>query len=197
MNTPTTTWKLNDSQFTLIDRAKLAWFVLSDNQWTQSKHTAEFECKMAQFVGSKYAVFVANGSLANTLIAMYLRDKHVAMQTGNTVVFPSTTWMTSISPFIREGFDEKFIDVNLENFSMDLNKLEQYLKKSAKHVACVFVTSLLGFNIDINNLLWLRDKYQVTVMIDNCENTLGISDGKNVSSFVTSTTSFVTRPFCK
>ena len=189
MNTPTTTWKLNDSQFTLIDRAKLAWFVLSDNQWTQSKHTAEFECKMAQFVGSKYAVFVANGSLANTLIAMYLRDKHVAMQTGNTVVFPSTTWMTSISPFIREGFDEKFIDVNLENFSMDLNKLEQYLKKSAKHVACVFVTSLLGFNIDINNLLWLRDKYQVTVMIDNCENTLGISDGKNVSSFVTSTTS--------
>jgi len=132
MNTPTTTWKLNDSQFTLIDRAKLAWFVLSDNQWTQSKHTAEFECKMAQFVGSKYAVFVANGSLANTLIAMYLRDKHVA---------------------------------------------------------CVFVTSLLGFNIDINNLLWLRDKYQVTVMIDNCENTLGISNGKNVSSFVTSTTS--------
>lgn len=75
MNTPTITWKLNDSQFTLIDRAKLAWFVLSDNQWTQSKHTAEFECKMAQFVGSKYAVFVANGSLANTLIAMYLKGQ--------------------------------------------------------------------------------------------------------------------------
>ena len=62
-------WKLNKSQFTLADRVKLAWFVLSDDQWTQSKHTLDFEQKMAQFVGSKYAVFVANGSLANTLIA--------------------------------------------------------------------------------------------------------------------------------
>ena len=186
MKTPITTWKLNEPQFTLLDRAKLAWYVFSDNQWTQSKHTADLECQMAQLANTKYAVFVANGSLANTLIAMYLRD---TKPSGNTVVFPATTWMTSISPFIREKFDEKFIDINLDNFSIDLNKLEEYLKKSAKHVACVFATSLLGFNVDINSLMWLRDKYSVRLMMDNCENTLGVSNGKNVSSFVTSTTS--------
>ena len=182
-------WRLNRSQFTLADRAKLAWFVFSDDQWTQSKHTLDYEKKMAQFVGVKYAVFVANGSLANTLIAMRLRDKHVEMKTGNTVVLPSTTWMTSVSPFIREGFDEHFIDVNLENFSMDLDKLEKYLAKSAKFVALVFVTSLLGFNPDIERLHEIADKYGVTIMMDNCENTLGVSNGRNISSYFTSTTS--------
>ncbi len=182
-------WKLNKSQFTLADRVKLAWFVLSDDQWTQSKHTLDFEQKMAQFVGSKYAVFVANGSLANTLIAMRLRDQHVAMRTGNTVVFPSTTWMTSVSPFIREGFDPHFIDVNLSDLSMDLDGLEKYLKKSGRHVALVFVTALLGFNPDIERLQMIADKYKVSIMMDNCENTLGVSDGKNISSYFTSTTS--------
>lgn len=182
-------WNLNESQFTLSDRLKLAWFVFSDNQWTQSKHTLAFEHRMANFVDAKHAVFVANGSLANTLIAMYLRDTHVAMKTGNTVVFPATTWMTSVSPFIREGFDEKFIDVNMNDFSMDLDKLEKYLDKSSKHVACVFVTSLLGFNPDMERLQQISKKYDVVVMADNCENTLGISDGKNISSFFTSTTS--------
>ncbi len=182
-------WRLNRSQFTLADRAKLAWFVLTDDQWTQSKHTLDFEQKMAQFVGSKYAVFVANGSLANTLIAMRLRDQHVAMQTGNTVVFPSTTWMTSVSPFIREGFDPHFIDVNLSDLSMDLDGLEKYLKKSGRHVALVFVTALLGFNPDIERLQMIADKYKVSIMMDNCENTLGVSNGQNISSYFTSTTS--------
>ena len=182
-------WKLNDSQFTLADRAKLAWYVFSDNQWTQSKHTLEYERRMAEFAGTKYAVFVANGSLANTLIAMYLRDTHVAMTTGNTVVFPSTTWMTSVSPFIREGFDEHFIDVDMENFCMDLGKLEEYLDKSARHVALVFVTSLLGFNPDMGRLQDISKKYGVKIMMDNCENTLGIVSGRNISSFFTSTTS--------
>lgn len=182
-------WKLNESQFTLSDRAKLAWYVLSDNQWTQSKHTLEYERRMAKFAGTKYAVFVANGSLANTLVAMYLRDTHVAMTTGNTVVFPSTTWMTSVSPFIREGFDEHFIDVNMDNFCMDLDKLEKYLDKSAKHVALVFVTSLLGYNPDMERLRNISKTYGVKVMMDNCENTLGIVSGRNISSFFTSTTS--------
>ncbi len=182
-------WRLNKSQFTLADRAKLAWFVLSDDQWTQSKHVLDFEQKMAAFVGSKYAVFVANGSLANTLIAMHLRDHHVAMRTGNTVVFPSTTWLTSVSPFIREGFDEHFIDVNLSDFSMDLDKLEKYLAKSARYVALVFVTSLLGFNPDIERLHAIASKYKVQIMMDNCENTLGVCNGRNISSYFTSTTS--------
>jgi CDP-6-deoxy-D-xylo-4-hexulose-3-dehydrase len=153
-----------------------------------SDEVVKFEEKMANYVGVKYAIFVANGSVANTLLAMYLKD-HCTERKRNVIVFPSTTWITSVSPFIREGFSPKFIDVSLENLSIDLDKLEKFLEKNNKTVACVFVTSLLGFSPDIDRLNYLRKKYGVKIMLDNCESTLTSYKNKNISSYFTSTTS--------
>jgi CDP-6-deoxy-D-xylo-4-hexulose-3-dehydrase len=72
---------------------------------------------------------------------------------------------------------------------MDLDAVEGILQKNASEIACVFPTSLLGFVPDIERLKELQIKYDVRVMMDNCENTLGTYLGKNVSSFFTSTTS--------
>jgi len=182
-------WPLNDSQFSILDRAKiLAFFANPANRWTQGSQVQKFERAMANFVGSKYAVFVSSGSTANTLLAMYLRDKVVPHKPY--VVFPAVTWQTSVSPFVREGFAPKFIDVSLDDYAMDLDALEYFLTTgNANHVACVFVTSLLGFVPDIRRLREIEKKYNVRVMMDNCENTLGQFEGRNVSSFFTSTTS--------
>lgn len=182
-------WPLNVSNFNILDKIKLCLFLLNEkNFWTMSRKVEEFEHKMADFIGVKHAVFVANGSVANSLIAMRLKDSAFS-KSKRTIVFPSTTWITSISPFVREGFTPKFIDVNFKDFSIDLDKLEEYLESSAEEVACVFITSLLGFVPDIDRLQIISKKYGVTVMMDNCENTLGSFSGKNVSSFFTSSTS--------
>jgi len=72
---------------------------------------------------------------------------------------------------------------------MNLDLLEEYLKTNSHKVLCVFVTSLIGFTPDIKRLKDIQKKYDVMIMMDNCENTLGKFDSKNVSSFFTSTTS--------
>lgn len=180
-------WPLSIPQFNWIDKLKFASFILTNDRWTQGEEVARFEKEMADYVNVKYAVFTSSGSTANTLLAMYLRDHNEPDR--NTVVFPSTTWITSVSPFLREGFDAEFIDIDLYDFSMDLDKLESYLKEHAATVSCVFVTSLIGFVPNIYKLTALGTKYGVRIMMDNCENTLGRYDGCNVSSFVTSTTS--------
>lgn len=185
------TWPLNDSQFTLRDRVKIAAFFLNPkNRWTQGERVKEFERAMANYVGAKYAIFVSSGSTANTLLAMYLRDKKPS---NNVVVLPAVTWQTSCAPWIREGFEPRFIDVSLNDFSMDLDALEAYLKTNNR-VACVFLTSLLGFTPDIARLKSLEAQYNVRIMMDNCENTLGQylvseTDFGNISRFFTSTTS--------
>jgi CDP-6-deoxy-D-xylo-4-hexulose-3-dehydrase len=181
-------WPLNVNNFTFWERLILAKFILNKNaQWTRGKLVSLFEEKMARFVGSKYAIFVSSGSTANTLLAMYLRDFATAEK--NTIVFPSTTWTTSISPFIREGFEPKFLDISLEDWSLDLKSLDNYLKENHSKVACVFVTSLLGFTPNVEKLKELEIKYNVKIMMDNCENTFGKYKDKNVSSYFTSTTS--------
>jgi len=181
-------WPLNNSSFTLWDRLKICLFFLNfKNFWTQGKYVKKFEKKFAEFVGSKYAVFVANGSVANTLLAMFLKDN--LKSKAKEIIFPSTTWTTSISPFIREGFTPKFIDISLDDCCLDLSLTEEYLKKNHKKVAAIFCVSLIGQVPDIKKLQYLEKKYNVRVFLDNCENTLGLYKNKNISSYFTSTTS--------
>lgn len=181
-------WKLNESNFTFLDKLKVSKFILTDDFWTMGNYVKEFEKQMSEYVGTKYSVFVSSGSTANTILAYYLKDKFFN-QEKHIIVFPSTTWTTSIGPFIREGFTPKFIDISLGDLCMDLDKLEDYLKENAAGVSCVFYTSLLGYVPDINRLKDLSHKYSVKIMMDNCENTLGQYADENVSSYFTSTTS--------
>lgn len=182
-------WPLNDNPFSWLDRAKIASFVLNPkNRWTQGEQVAAFEREMAQYVGSKYAVFVSSGSTANTILAMYLADQVDPRRFK--VVVPSTTWTTSVSPFIRESYTPLFVDVNMENLSMDLFKLESALAKESDKIAAVFITSLLGMVPDIERIQKLQEKYpDIRFWMDNCENTLGKWNGKNICSYFTSTTS--------
>lgn len=189
------TWPLNDNNFTFLDRLKIAKFFLNPNQrWTQGEIVKEYEKAWAQFIGVKYALMTSSGSTANALVAQYVKDK-IATRRKKIIVLPAVTWATSVNPWIREGFKPSFIDVNLENYSMDLNKLEICLKENHGKVACVFATSLLGFNPDIKRLKAICDFFKVTLKLDNCENSFSQFYNKekniffNISSEVTSTTS--------
>jgi CDP-6-deoxy-D-xylo-4-hexulose-3-dehydrase len=182
-------WKLNESNFTWLDRLKICGFFLNTkNFWTMTDQVKEYEEAMAKFVGADHAVFVSSGSTANTILAMFLKE-HTYGEKQTTVVVPSTTWITSVSPFIREGFTPHFIDVNLADLSMDLDKLETYLEGNRDQVACVFITSLIGYVPDIERISRISRKYKVHIWMDNCENTLGRYNGNNISSYFTSTTS--------
>jgi len=183
-------WNLNESNFTILDRLKLCIFFLCRSCfWTMNSSVRRIENEMSKFSNSKYSIFVSSGSAANTILAYYLKDYFFNPGSKNIIVFPSTTWLTSVSPFIREGFEPKFIDIDLNNYSIDLDKLETYLKENSDAVRCVFVTSLLGFNPDFERLKKIEENYNVKIMVDNCENTFSQYNMRNASSYFTSTTS--------
>lgn len=181
-------WPLNINNFTIDDRKSISNFIEdTKNRWTQDIQVKIFEQKFSEFIGCKYAIFVSSGSTANTMLAQYLRD--TTKKNRNKIILPSTTWQTSCSPWIREGFQPIFIDISLDDFCIDIEKLEKMLQQDASDIACVFPTSLIGFSPNIEYIKKVTDKYNVKLMFDNCENTLGSYDQKNLSSYVTSTTS--------
>ena len=180
-------WPLNVNNFSFLDRVKICKFILNpSNRWTQGDRVKEFESKMADYVGCKYSVYVWSGSTANSLLADY--QKSICGE-KNIVVLPSTTWQTSCAPWIKAGFQPKFIDVNLSDFSMDLPKLEEFIIENQDRIACIFPTSLIGFTPKMSEYQRLHRQYGVNVNFDNCENTFGSYKNKNISSFFTSTTS--------
>ena len=178
-------WKLNTNHFTFWDRLKICGFFLNKNNfWTYGKQVQKFEDKMAKFVGTKYALFVSSGSTANTLLAYYLND----VEPRKKIIFPAVTWATSVTPFIKCGFEPVFVDVSLNRLSINLDQVEQLLKKD-KEIGTLFITSLLGISPDIKRLKQIQSTYNVRIMLDNCESTYTKYNDKNISSYFTSTTS--------
>jgi CDP-6-deoxy-D-xylo-4-hexulose-3-dehydrase len=164
-----------------------------NNFWTQNVKVREFEEKMAKLTGCKYAVLTSSGSSANTLIARHTKDTSRNPE-KNIIVTNAVGWHTSVSPFIREGFNIKFIDVSLKDFNLDIKLLEAYLAKEHRKVKCVFLVSLLGIAADIQAFDDLCKKYNVELKLDNCES--GLSSWKdnhdnwhNLSAKHTSSTS--------
>lgn len=181
-------WPLNVDNFTFLDRLKICSFILNkNNKWTQADKVKQFEQNMAEYVGVKYAVFCSSGSTANSMLAMRLRD--TVSKDRRIVVFPSTTWITSVAPFIREGFEPHFIDVNLDDFCFDYQALEKFVDANSESIACVFPTSLLGFVPDIAKLRYITFDNFVPLVMDNCENTLGRYGKYNICSYSTCSTS--------
>lgn len=181
-------WPLNTNNFTLSDRHQIANFILDEkNRWTQSVKVQDIEDKMSKFIGIKYAIFVSSGSSANTLLAQYFKDRHGTDK--KFIVLPSTTWQTSCSPWIREGYEPLFVDIQLKDFCINEDMLISLLDKYNDSIAAIFPTSLIGFVPNVTFYQDINRQYGIPVMMDNCENTLGLFDDKNISSYFTSTTS--------
>lgn len=136
---------------------------------TKGNVTIELENKFADWIGSKYCVFVNSGSSANLLmlysLILYLREKGV--KENNKIVIPNLAWATDISITWQLGFDPVLCDINLDTLSVDLNSLETIFKTHSP--AALMLVSVLGFSPHIKEIIELCKKYDVVLLEDNCE----------------------------
>jgi CDP-6-deoxy-D-xylo-4-hexulose-3-dehydrase len=132
---------------------------------TKGQLTIEFEKQLANWFGSKYAVFVNSGSSANLLMLYAL--KMSGTMKNKKVVVPSLSWATDLSPVIQLDMEPILVDCNLANLSVDINHLEQLFKEHEP--SALLLVSVLGFSPDMESLVELCDKYDVTLLEDNCE----------------------------
>lgn len=181
-------WPLAQNEFSWLDRLKIcSFFLKKSNRWSQDKYIKQYESKMAEYTGSKYAVATSSGSSSNQLICQYIKDdliKNSKWPQKNQVIVNSVTWQSNVSVWIREGFEPIFIDVNLEDFCLDYKQLEDYLKIHSDKVACVFPTSVLGFVPDVNKLKTICTRFSVPLKFDNCESIFGQYESQYESQYL-------------
>lgn len=136
-------WKLMKNTVTVLDKIKMASFILSTKQFTNGKKVKEFEKKWSEWLGCKYSLFVSSGSTANLLLISAVMEKY-GLKRGDKVLVPACTWVTNVGPIIQLGLTPIFCDVNMENFSFDKEQLE-FIKSNHPDIKLIFVTHLLGF----------------------------------------------------
>ena len=125
---------------------------------TQSKKVEEFEKKWSKWLGVKYSTFVNSGSSANFISILLLKILN-KNKTKNEIIVPTLTWVSDINSIIMNGFKPVFVDVNLENLSMNT---DQVFKKINKKTLAVFITHAQGFNGLNSNILQVLKKKKFT-----------------------------------
>ena len=118
--------------------------VLKSKQITMSVKTKLFERKFAKYVGSKYALMVNSGSSANLLALSLLTNplRKKRLKPGDEVIIPVVCWSTSLWPIIQHGLKPVFVDIDLNNINISIDKLNKSITKKTKAIFCVHVLGL-------------------------------------------------------
>ena len=133
-----------------MDKFEMIKFILTTKKFTNGGKVKEFENKWNQWLGSSYSLFVSSGSTANLLLLDAVKEKY-NLKDGDKVLVPACTWVTNISPVIQLGFTPVFCDINFNDFSFDISKLEK-IKQEHPDIKIIFATHLLGLRSDLESL---------------------------------------------
>ena len=159
------------------DITKVIKFLKKKPILTQNKQVEKFEKEWSKWLGVKYSVFVNSGSSANFITISAIRDK--LNKTGE-IITPPLTWPSDVMAVINNGFKPKFVDINLNNLSMNNDKIINAI--SPKTVA-VFMTHAQGFNGISQKLLKILKRKKIFLIEDVCESHGATFNKKKLGSY--------------
>ena len=143
---------------------------------TSNKKVEFFEQKWSKWLGVKYSVFVNSGSSAN-----YLTLKAIKILFGaGEVILPPLTWVSDVVSVIDNGFKPVFIDIKLNNLSLDENKVIEKINKKTK---AIFITHAQGFNGLSKKLLRIIKKKKLILIEDVCESHGATFENKKLGTY--------------
>ena len=138
--------------------------VLKSNYLTQGPVVEAFETALKKYFSSKHAITVSNGSAA-----LHLIGKTLGWKKNDIVIVPPITFISSVNSILHCGATPMFIDINMDDYSIDLFKLEKALKQNRnKKIKAVIVTDYAGHPSDWKKLNELKKKYKINLINDNC-----------------------------
>ena len=131
---------------------------------TQGPLVNIFEKKLKKRFKCKNVVVVNNGSSALILAGKVLNWKR-----GDYIAVPPITFLSSVNAIEHLGARPLFIDINMKDYCMDADKLEEKLKKDKyKKIKSAIITDYGGQPADWKKFLRLKKKYGIKLINDNC-----------------------------
>lgn len=137
----------------------------------------EFEKEVAEKIGSKYAAALVSGTGA-----IHLALKSAEVGEGDIVFCPTLTFSASANPIIYQNATPVFIDSDYETWNMCPKALEQAFEKYP-NVKAVIVVHLYGLSADMDKIMEICNKYNVTVIEDAAESLGAYYKGKHTGTF--------------
>lgn len=151
-----------------------------DTNWVAplGPNVNEFEKELAAKVGSKHAAAMTSGTGA-----IHLALKAAGVGEGDVVFCPTLTFSATANPIIYQNATPVFIDSDYETWNMDASALEAAFEKYGDKVKAVLVVHLYGLSADMDKIMEICSKYNVTVIEDAAESLGAYYKGKHTGTF--------------
>ncbi len=161
-------------------KERLCDFIKSSEILSMNSICKEFEEQFSGYQGRKYTVMFNSGSSANLALIQALINLGI-IEKGANVGFSALTWATNVMPLIQLGLNPIPIDVDLRNLNISSKKLKDFL--AGNKIAALFLTNLLGFCADIDEVKNICDENDILFLEDNCESLGTRINGQRLGNF--------------
>jgi len=143
--------------------------------WATGPEIENFEKKIAEYVGVKYALAFNSGTSAlhTLLLAHDVKDKEV--------IVPSFTFIATASAVVLAGGIPVFAESEAETFGLDAEDVERRITKKTKAIIALHYGGIPSR--DIKKLKYIADKHNLLLIEDAAESIGSHINNKKVGTF--------------
>lgn len=137
-----------------------------DTSWISSKghFVTDFETSFANYIGTRYAVSVFNGTVAIHLALMAL-----GIKPGDEVIVPSFTYVASANPIVMIGATPVFVDSLISSWQIDPDDIKRNITSRTK---AVIVPHMYGHPCDMDTICNICNENNLFI-IEDCAEAIG------------------------
>lgn len=139
-----------------IDEAVLD--VIESTRFIKGPVVTDFENNLADYLGVNHVIGCANGTDALQVAMMAL-----GLKPGDEVIVPAFTYVATAEVIALLGLTPVMVDVNLDDFNIQIDDLEDYISDKTKAIVPVH---LFGQNADMESIMSLAKKHNLYVIED-------------------------------
>lgn len=149
---------------------------------TMGKKVKQFETIFSKYMGVGSGTMVNSGSSANLVALSALSDPRVKNRISpkEEVITPALTWSTTVFPISLVKARPVFVDVCIDSFNIDENKIEDAITEKTKAIMPVH---LLGNPCAMDVIMEIAETHDLFVIEDTCESYGAKYRGKKVGSY--------------
>ncbi|QWB99434.1 UDP-4-amino-4,6-dideoxy-N-acetyl-beta-L-altrosamine transaminase [Mycoplasmatota bacterium] len=148
--------------------------VLKGDYLTTGPYVAEFENKVANYVGAKYAVAVSSGTAA-----LHMACFAAGISEGDEVIVSALTFAASSNAVLYCGGKPVFADIDFKTYNIDVSKIESLITNKTKAIIPV---DFSGQSVDMDKIKEIAEKHDL-IIIEDAAHALGSEyNGRKVGS---------------
>jgi CDP-4-dehydro-6-deoxyglucose reductase, E1 len=169
----------------VFDATELQYLVDSslDFWLTTGRFAAEFERKLADWIGVKHCLLVNSGSSANLLALTALTSPQLGdrrLQPGDEVITVAAGFPTTVNPIFQNQLVPVFVDIKLPTYDIDVTQLEAALSPKTK---AIMIAHTLGNPFNLTGVMQFAEQHNLWVIEDNCDALGSVYRGQKTGTF--------------